>query len=97
MGWGLERDEFGERTGNVIPMPGHDPETGVHTRVEVVKPVSATLPGGPKVVIECSLHAPGDMRFRMKAHMANHFRKSHQDLYEDKDSWRTHFREITLE
>jgi hypothetical protein len=87
--YGIKKNEDGTRT--MVPYGAEGPP------VEVPKPEGTTLEGGQVEVIECeACGLNGQLRkFKRPAIMANHFKKSHADLYEDKDSWRKYARKIT--
>lgn len=88
MGYIFERDADGRRTGRIIQVqpdkPGPEP-------LEFRPPAGTTVPGAPKAKIKCILCG---QKYAHKGIMANHFRKSHQDRYEDKNSWREYFEEV---
>jgi hypothetical protein len=93
--YGIKRDAEGRRIG-LGPL-----NTALDEPVNVPKAVSPTLPGAQRTVFECvACEVAGKNqppRFKLKAIFANHFKKDHQDLYADKDSWRNYCREVVLE
>lgn len=62
---------------------------------EVTEPTSSTLPGGPERTrfYKCGVPNCGQ-KFKKAMILARHFNTNHEDLFEDKDSWRAHSVEV---
>jgi len=93
--YAIKRDKDGRRIGiGAADKPMGKP-------VEVKKPNGPTLPGAQQVVFQCvACEVDGKNtapRFKLKAILANHFKKVHQSLYLDRDTWKNYVREIVLE
>jgi hypothetical protein len=88
MGYIFERDKDGRRTGRIIQQKPDKPDSAP---LQFRAPAGTTAPGAPKTKIKCKLCGK---KYAHKGIMANHFRKSHQDHYEDKNSWRDWFEEV---
>lgn len=86
------RNEDGSRTLEAVD---------IREPVTVPKPAGVTMPGGKMEIIECTAcevqRAGNPRKFKTKAIMANHFKKSHADLYKDKNSWRLYVRVLKVE
>jgi hypothetical protein len=69
--------------------------------VMVNRPKSANLPGHKaRKMVECTAceKVRGQYpRFPLAAIMANHFKKSHPDLYKSRDSWRDYATYVEVE
>ena len=64
---------------------------------DIPKPDSATLKGGKKKMVQCTaceVETQTVRKFKTRAMVAKHFKKSHDNLYMTKDSWRKYARDL---
>ena len=90
----IRRDERGKRLGGLEVADESTP-------LQDEKPNSVTLSGAEHEMIECIVCSEAEdskspRLYKLPAIAANHFKKAHPDLYEDRDSWRQHVRKVCI-